>query len=68
VGGGDAVDVEGALDLSLHFATTREEALFEKLLGVQVDRVFGDFTADDAADVGTEIGVKGGDPGGECRV
>jgi len=65
VGGGDAVDIERAFDFGLHFATAREEALFEELLRVKVNGVFRDFATNDTADVGTEICVKGGDPRGE---
>jgi len=64
MGGDDVGGIEGAFDFSLHFATAREKMLFQELLGFEVDGVFRDFTADDAADVGAEVGVKGGDP---CR-
>jgi len=65
VRGGDASSVEGAFDVILHFASAREEALFEELLCVEVDGVLRDFTANNAANMGTETGVEGGDPGGE---
>jgi len=42
--------------------------LLKEFLGVQIDGVFRDLTADDATDMGTEIGVKGGDPVGKARV
>ena len=65
VGGGNAINIEGAFDFVLHFAAAREEALFKELLCVEVDGILGDFATDDATDVGTETLVKGGDPGGE---
>jgi len=65
VGGGNAINIEGAFDFVLHFAAAREEALFKELLCVEVDGVLRDFTANDTADMGTEMSVKGGDPGGK---
>jgi len=68
VGGNSEVEVEGALDFILHFATAREEALFEEFLGVEVDGVFGNFSANEASNIGTEICVKRSGPGREGRV
>jgi len=65
VGGGDASSVEGTLNFVLHFASAREEALFKEFLSVEVDGILRNFAANDTADMSTEIGVKGGDPGGE---
>jgi len=62
MGGGDAVGIEGSFDFGLNFATAHKETLFEELLGFEVDSVFRNFAADDAADVSTEVGVKGRDP------
>jgi len=63
-----ASSVKRAVDLFLDFAAAREEASFQEFLGVNVDSVFRGFTANDPADMGAEIGVKGGDPGGEAWV
>jgi len=65
MGGNDAVGIERSFDFGLHLATARKETLLEELLGVEVDGVFRNFAADDAVDVGAEVGVKGGDPCGE---
>jgi len=68
MGGDSEVEVEGTLDFFLHFATAREEALFEEFLGVEVDSVFGNFSANDASNVGMEVCVKRSGPGRKGRV
>jgi len=68
VGGNNVVGIEGSFDFVLDFVTVREEAALEELLCLQVDGVFGNFTADNAADVLAEVGVKGGGPRSEGGV
>ena len=62
------VGVEGMLNFVLHFASAREEAALEEFLGLEVDGVLGNFTADDVANISTEISVKGGGPSSKCRI
>jgi len=61
--GNDDVSVEGPIHIVFDFAAACEE-----LLGLQVDGVFGDFGADDVANVFAEVCVKRGGPRGEGGV
>jgi len=62
----DPCSIKGVVNFVLDFTTSREEAAFEEFLSVEVDGVFRNFTTDNMANVGAEIGVKGGGPG--CKV
>jgi len=68
MGGDNVVGVEGMFDFVLDFMVARKEAALKELLCLQVDGVFGNFTADNAADVLAEVSVKGGSPRSEGGV